>query len=111
MKSMEQWLAAYGSEIELVLCNNDDMALGALDALDAAGVSAAVFGVDATDVGMEALSAGRLWGTVDCNGKAQGRAVFRLAACIAAEGRVPGDVMLQKERYVRVPLYNRMSAK
>ena len=108
---MEQWLAAYGSEIELVLCNNDDMALGALDALDAAGVSAAVFGVDATDVGMEALSAGRLWGTVDCNGKAQGRAVFRLAACIAAEGRVPGDVMLQKERYVRVPLYNRMSAK
>lgn len=30
---MEQWIAEMGDEIELVLCNNDDMALGAADAL------------------------------------------------------------------------------
>lgn len=32
---MEQWIAEMGDEIELVLCNNDDMALGAADAPEA----------------------------------------------------------------------------
>ena len=43
----EQWLAVHGDSVELVLCNNDDMALGALDSLDKAEVKAAVFGIDA----------------------------------------------------------------
>lgn len=30
---MEQWLELYPDTIELVLSNNDDMALGAIDAL------------------------------------------------------------------------------
>lgn len=107
---MEQWLEDYGTGIELVLCNNDDMALGALEALEEAGVSAAVFGVDATDIGMEALAEGRLWGTIDCNGAAQGEAVFRLAAGIASAGSPPADILLSDERYVRVPLYKRMAA-
>ncbi len=34
---MEQWLELYPDTIELVLSNNDDMALGAIDALDRAG--------------------------------------------------------------------------
>ena len=33
---MEQWLGQYGKKIELVLSNNDDMALGALDAMERA---------------------------------------------------------------------------
>lgn len=108
---MEQWLERFGNEIELVLCNNDDMALGAADALAETGVLAAVFGIDATDVGMEALADGRLWGTVDCNGAAQGQAVFRLAAGIAEDGKAPASVLLSEERYVRVPLYKRTTAK
>lgn len=106
---MEQWLGDYGDRIELVLCNNDDMALGALEALEEAGILAAVFGVDATEVGMEALEEGRLWGTVDCNGAAQGKAVFRLAAGIATEGKPPKDMLLADGRYARVPLYKRMA--
>ena len=35
---MEQWLELYPDTIELVLSNNDDMALGAIDAIDRAGV-------------------------------------------------------------------------
>lgn len=36
---MEQWLSDYGNKIELVLCNNDDMAIGAIDAIERAGSS------------------------------------------------------------------------
>ncbi|GFI61285.1 D-galactose-binding periplasmic protein [Clostridiales bacterium] len=102
---MEQWIELYGDDIELAICNNDDMALGVTDVLEAADISVAVFGIDATGVGMEALSEGKLWGTVDCNGTAQGQAVLSLAAGIADEGRVPGNIKLSEERYVRVPLY------
>ena len=31
---MEQWLTEYPDQIELVVANNDDMALGAIDAID-----------------------------------------------------------------------------
>lgn len=36
---MEQWLEKYPDQIELVIGNNDDMALGAIDAMDRAGIS------------------------------------------------------------------------
>ena len=36
---MEQWLEKYPGQIELILCNNDDMALGAIDAMERAGIS------------------------------------------------------------------------
>lgn len=101
---MEQWVETYGEEIELVLCNNDDMALGALDTLEEKGMSAAVFGIDATEVGMEAVAAGKLWATVDCNGGAQGRAVLALATALATEGKPPQSLEIEKERYVRVPM-------
>ncbi len=106
---MEQWIKTYGDAIELVLCNNDDMALGAADALEKAEQTAAVFGIDATGVGMEAVEAGRLWATVDCNGALQGKMVFSIATGLAEKGRIPDEVPLSEERYVRVALSKRMT--
>lgn len=106
---MEQWIESYKNEIELVLCNNDDMALGVLDTLSKAGMEGAVFGIDATDVGMEALEAGSLWATVDCNSQEQGEAVLRIAADLATEGTIRANLELTQERYVRVPLIKRIS--
>lgn len=106
---MEQWLENYGDEIELVLCNNDDMALGALDTLSKVGTEAAVFGIDATDVGMEALEQGKLWATIDCNSQEQGEAVLRIASDLATKAVVSDDLELAQERYIRVPLIKKIS--
>ena len=57
---MEQWLTEYPDQIELVVANNDDMALGAIDAIDRAGILPGmikIVGIDATPPGMEALKA------------------------------------------------------
>ena len=60
---MEQWLTDYPDQIELVICNNDDMALGAIDAIERAGIlpgTIKLAGIDATPPGVEALKAGKL---------------------------------------------------
>lgn len=101
---MEQWLEVHGDTIELVLSNNDDMALGAVDALEEAGIEAAIFGIDATDVGLAAVEEGKLWATVDCNGTAQGEMAFSIAADLVSEGAVSEEISLVDQRYVRVPL-------
>lgn len=101
---MEQWIEVHGDDIELVLSNNDDMALGAADALEQAGMRAAIFGIDATDVGLAAVKEGKLWATVDCNGAAQGDMAFSIAADLAAEGKLSEKIPLVDQRYVRVPL-------
>ena len=105
---MEKWLKVYGDTIELVLCNNDDMALGAIDALEKSDVTAATFGIDATDVGLAAVEAGKLWATIDCNGAEQGENAFSIAAELVMNKAVPADIQLENQRYVRVPLEKRM---
>ena len=56
---MTQLISQNGTKIELVLANNDDMALGAIDALKASELSRdewpIVVGIDGTDVGLEAV--------------------------------------------------------
>lgn len=100
----EQWLAAYGERIEAILCNNDEMALGAIEVLPTdAGWYPAVVGIDATTEGREAVAAGYLLGTVDCNAAGQGENIFQLAASLALTGN-SGQVALTEQRYIRTPL-------
>ena len=65
---MSQWHQEFGSQIEAVFANNDDMALGAIDVLLEAGVAPeempVIVGVDATAPALEAMAAGTLSGTV-----------------------------------------------
>ena len=65
---MSQWHREFGSQIEAVFANNDDMALGAIDVLLEAGVAPeempVIVGVDATAPALEAMAAGTLSGTV-----------------------------------------------
>ena len=78
---MEQWLAQYPDTIELVICNNDDMALGAIDAMERAGVSGIqVVGIDGTTPGLRAVESGKMMGTVSSDKEAYAQAIFTIAA-------------------------------
>lgn len=61
-------LSKFGEDIEVVFCNNDAMALGALEAITAAGRTVGediyLVGVDALSEALEDVSAGTMTGTV-----------------------------------------------
>lgn len=92
-EKMAAFLGAHGEAIELVLANNDDMALGAIEALKAVGYFKnkkymPVVGVDATAAAVKALEDGTLLGTVLNDAKNQGQATFALAFALA-QGKTP----------------------
>ncbi|MEP6478773.1 MAG: ABC transporter substrate-binding protein [Rhodoglobus sp.] len=68
---MEGFLQKYGKTINLLFAQNDDMGLGALDAIKAAGLvpgkDIQIVSIDATKDGMTALSNGEFNYIVECN--------------------------------------------
>ena len=86
-EAMNATWAAHSSEIEVAFCNNDDMAIGVVAALNENGYntgidgdpSIVVLGVDATDSGLESIKNGGLTGTVLQDGAAMGYANVRVA--------------------------------
>lgn len=92
-EKMAAYLAAYGDSIEAVIANNDDMALGAIEALKNAGyfvngLSMPVVGVDATEPARQALKDGTLFGTVLNDAATQSKAAVDLMR-VLANGDVP----------------------
>ncbi len=67
---LSQYSEANGNMVELVIANNDEMAIGSISALQNAGYNKdgaaviPVFGVDATDAAKDAISAGSMIGTI-----------------------------------------------
>lgn len=101
---MEQWLLAYPDTIELVVSNNDDMALGAIDALDRVGITKInVIGIDGTTPGLEALENGKLLGTVSANKEIYGSAIIELAASCAMGENPPQEYPLTDGIYYWAP--------
>lgn len=101
---MQEWLRAYGNDIEVVLANNDDMALGAIDALKRAGISGemspVVVGIDGTSVGLKAVAAGDMAATVHNDANGQAKSLMELAFAIAGGGPMPE---LTGGKYIRLP--------
>ena len=89
--NLSQYNEANGNMIELIICNNDNMAEGAISALETAGYNTGaegsktipVFGVDATDAAKELIAAGKMTGTVKQD--AEGMAVA-IASVVKATG-------------------------
>jgi methyl-galactoside transport system substrate-binding protein len=92
-EKMAAFLGSHGDKIEAVLANNDDMALGAIEALKAQGYFAGdkympVVGVDATAPAVQALQDGTMLGTVLNDANNQGKAAIVLASLLA-KGETP----------------------
>ena len=71
-KVMEGFLQKYGADgIDLVFAHNDDMALGAIEAIEAAGAKPGedikIVSIDAVKDGMQALIDGKINYIVECN--------------------------------------------
>ena len=99
-------LAQYPGQMELILANNDDMALGAIDALKAAGLPKdewpAVVGIDGTDPGLEAVEKEEMIGTVYNDKEGQANGMLDLAFALAT-GEGLDDIELEGDRYIRMP--------
>jgi inositol transport system substrate-binding protein len=81
---MENWLAS-GDQIDAVASNNDEMAIGALQAIDAAGKLGEILvgGVDASPDALQEMDKGRLNVTVFQNAKGQGEGGIKAAIALA----------------------------
>lgn len=102
----EGYLRAYGSEIELILCNNDDMALGAADAVERLGLTFSnIVGIDGTDKGLAAVEAGKMLGTVDMDLPAHARAIFDAAYAFATGADIADAFEVREDRSVRIPMH------
>ena len=104
---MGHWLEEFGGQIEAVFSNNDDMALGAIDALSETDLPLEdwplIVGVDATAPALEAVAAGQLYGTVLNDGRGQAQAMLDLAQALY-RGEDPAQaVELEDGHYVWLP--------
>ena len=74
MTLMETWLTTYGDEIDAVVAENDEMALGAVEAVDSAGKTGDILitGQDANDDAVSALKEGKIYATSYGNPYMQG---------------------------------------
>ena len=85
------WLSAYGDELKGICANNDEMALGAIEAVKAAGrTDIQVVGIDATPDGCASVKKGELLGTVFQDSVGQGGGAVELAVAMA-KGEKPED--------------------
>jgi methyl-galactoside transport system substrate-binding protein len=82
---MSQWLHTYGEKIEAVFCNNDEMALGAIDAIKDSRIKnkPVVVGGDGTQAGIKAIRSGYMLGTAYNDAKRQAEMIFDLSYALA----------------------------
>lgn len=105
---MMQMIGQHQTKIELVLANNDDMALGAMDAYEKLNYTESAlpvfFGIDGTDVGLEAVEHARLAGTVYNDKEGQADAIAKLAAALVS-GEGLEEIVFEKEKYIYLPYF------
>lgn len=101
---MSQWVQEFGNKIEVVLSNNDDMALGAINAINDSNISInkpAVIGIDGVPKALENVKNGTMLGTIINDSKKQASAIFEIAYALATNGNMTSVQGLEKGKYIR----------
>lgn len=102
----EGYFEDHGEHIEFIFCNNDDMALGAADAVERLGLDFHnIVGIDGTPQGIEAVEEGRILGTVVMDVKTHGKTIFQMARSLAMGQDVSEVAQVGEDRSVRIPMY------
>lgn len=102
---MDAWLSGpNGNKIEVVIANNDGMALGAVQSVKAANKKLPVFGVDAIQEALTLIEKDEMAGTVLQDATGQARAILELGINIA-KGNEPtqGTEWKLVDKAIRVP--------
>lgn len=101
----DAWLSsAKAGSIEVIIANNDGMAMGALEATKAHGKKLPIFGVDALPEVLQLIQKGEIAGTVLNDGATQGKAITQLSNNLAnGKAATEGTNWEMKDRFLRVP--------
>jgi len=109
-QKMDAWIAAYNGKFNIVITNNDGMALGAVESLltakyvddpknltkdvdgDGTVLKVPVLGVDATQVALKSMAENKLYATVLQDAVGQASTAFELALAMAKKTYKPGFV-------------------
>lgn len=102
---VDAWLSGPNKDkIEVIISNNDGMALGALEAARAHGKKLPIFGVDALPEVLQLIKKGEIAGTVLNDGVNQGKAIVQLSQNLAVGKPVAENTHWQlKNRILRIP--------
>lgn len=88
-KKTTNYLTLFDTSIEMIISNNDMMALGAIDAIEASGYSVKdnfpVVGVDAVGEALTALNSGKMIGTVKNDNVTQGKMTMVITYYLAVD--------------------------
>lgn len=98
MTLTEDWLVKY-DDIDAIICENDDMAMGALEACEAAGRKddIIILGVDGNQDNIQAVLDGRLEASILQNGPVQGTTAIDVCVKLANGESVDKEYMIPFE--------------
>ena len=92
---LPEYSEANGNMVELIICNNDGMAEGAVSALQGAGYNLGdggktipVFGVDATDSAKQLINEGKMTGTIKQDAEGMASTILNLVSSVNGGGEL-----------------------
>ena len=92
---LPEYSEANGNMVELIICNNDGMAEGAVSALQGAGYNLGdggktipVFGVDATDSAKQLINEGKMTGTIKQDAEGMASTILNLVSSVKNGGNL-----------------------
>ena len=91
---LSEYSETNGNMIELIICNNDGMAEGAVSALQGAGYNTGdgktipVFGVDATDSAKQLINEGKMTGTIKQDAEGMASTIVNLVSSVKNGGNL-----------------------
>lgn len=104
-EKVARWIEKYNDKVELIISNNDDMALGAIDVLNKSKIKnnmPLIVGVDGIKDAFKAIDNGEMTGTVISDAYKQGKAIFDTALRVSSESILDKDNGIDT-RYIRIP--------